>query len=184
MAEEGSRAFATRQPRPARLGNVYRAMGRQAEGEKAFALSAELHREDVVATEQALECGRDLQSLPLAQARVVCQKLFDPEDMGKLVSLGVLYGQRGDYVDAVRPFRAAVELNPDSYENQYNLGLTYLRLKRYTEAGSPLEKAVALRPDVFEVNAPLGRLSTLFVTISQRTVCSIMPATSIRPMQT
>jgi tetratricopeptide (TPR) repeat protein len=149
-----------------RLGNTYRAMGRIAQSEKAFARSAELHRQDVTATEQALECGRDLQTLPLAQARLACEKLFDPEDMGKLVSLGVLYGQHGDYVDAVAPFGAAVELNPDSYENQYNLGLTYFRLRLYREARLPLEKAVALRPDVFEVNAPLG--ATLYALKDDR----------------
>ena len=37
-----------------RLGLLYRAMGRQEESEKAFALSSELHQQDVVATEQAL----------------------------------------------------------------------------------------------------------------------------------
>jgi len=56
----------------------------------------------------------------------------------------------------VEPFRRATELEPDSYELQYDLGLTYFRLKRYNEARAPLEKAVELRADVFEVNAPLG----------------------------
>lgn len=139
-----------------RLGNLYRAMGDKADSDKAFALSTEIHQQDVVATEQSLDCGRSLDTKPLEQARAVCQKLFDPEDVGKLVSLGTLYGQHGDYVDALEPFRLAAELDPSSYEMHYNLGLTYFRLKRYAEARRPLEKAAALRPDVFEVNAPLG----------------------------
>jgi tetratricopeptide (TPR) repeat protein len=139
-----------------RLGNLYRAMGRKDEAERAFNLSTELRANDIVASQQALDCGRSLDAEPLLQAREVCQKLLDPDDVGKLVSLGTLYGQHGDYADAVEPFRLAVEADPDSYEMQYNLGLTYFRLKHYAEARGPLEKAVALRPDVFEVNAPLG----------------------------
>ena len=106
--------------------------------------------------QEALECGRSLDTEPIEGARPVCQKLFNRDDLGSLVSLGTLYGQHKDYKDAVEPFRVAVELDPDSYEMQYNLGLTYFRLKRYADAREPLEKAVALRPDVFEVNAPLG----------------------------
>jgi tetratricopeptide (TPR) repeat protein len=139
-----------------RLGNLYRAMGRKDEAEKAFALAADLHRQDIIATEQALDCGQSLDAESLPRAREVCQNLLDPDDVGKLVSLGTLYGQHGDYADALEPFRLAVEADPDSYEMQYNLGLTYFRLKRYAEARGPLEKAVALRPDIFEVNAPLG----------------------------
>ncbi|MGH9431604.1 MAG: tetratricopeptide repeat protein [Terriglobia bacterium] len=139
-----------------RLGLLYRAMGRQQDAQKAFAAATELHQQDIVANQQALDCGHSLDTQPLEQARNVCQKLLDPEDLGKLVSLGTLYGQHRDYTDAVEPFRLAVEIDPDSYEMQYNLGLTYFRLKRYGEALGPLRKAVALRPDIFEVNAPLG----------------------------
>ncbi len=139
-----------------RLGLLYLAMGRKEESEKAFELASELHRQDILATEEALSCGRSLDTQPLDQARQVCQKLFNPNDLGSLVSLGTLYGQHKDYADALEPFRVAAELDPDSYEMQYNLGLTYFRLQRYADARGPLEKAVALRPDVFEVNAPLG----------------------------
>ena len=159
-AEKWLKKAAELAPRDARvqqrLGLLYRAMGRPEESEKAFALSSELHQQDVVATEQALACGRSLDTEPLAEARQVCQKLLDPDDVGKLVGLGVLYGQHGDYAEALEPLRLAAEAGPDSYEMQYNLGLTYFRLKRYAEARGPLEKAVTLRPDVFEVNAPLG----------------------------
>src|SRR5437764_12511596 len=103
-----------------RLGLLYRAMGRQEESEKAFARSSELHKQDVVATEQALACGRSLDTQPLAEARQACQKLLDPDDVAKLVSLGVLYGQHGDYAEALEPFRLAAEADPDHYEMQYN----------------------------------------------------------------
>jgi len=139
-----------------RLGLLYQAMDRKEEAQKAFARSTELHQQDVAANEDALACGHSLDTKPLAQARSTCERLFDPNDLGKLVTLGTLYGDHRNYEDAVEPFRLAAGLDPDSYEMQYNLGLTYFRLKRYADARGPLEQAVALRPDLFEVNAPLG----------------------------
>jgi Flp pilus assembly protein TadD len=139
-----------------RLGLLFQASGRKEAAEKAFALSAELHQSDTQATQVALDCAQKLETQSLEEARGFCQHLFDPQDVGKLVTLGMLYGQHGDYADAVEAFRRATELEPDSYELQYDLGLTYFRLKRYNEARAPLEKAVELRADVFEVNAPLG----------------------------
>ncbi len=139
-----------------RLGLLYRLTGRKEEAEKAFALSDRLHQQDTEATAIALECGHALDTHSLEEARGVCQRLFDPEDTGKLVTLGTLYGGHRDYAEALEPFRRAAELEPDSYEMQYNLGLTYFRLKRYAEARAPLEKAAELRPDMFETTAPLG----------------------------
>lgn len=161
-AEKWLRKAAAAAPRDARarehLGLLYRAMGRNEEAQKEFALAAQLHQQDVAATELALACGRSLETQPLAQAQEVCQKLLDPEDVGKLTSLGMLYGEHRDYSAALEPFLLAAKTDPTSYEAQYNLGLTYFRLKRYGDARAPLEKAVALRPDIFEVNAPLGAL--------------------------
>jgi len=139
-----------------RLGLLYQAMDRKDEAAKAFARSAELHQQNVAANEDALACGHSLDTEPLDQARATCQRLLDPNDLGKLVTLGTLYGDHHDYEDAMEPFRLAVRLDPDSYEMQYNLGLTYFRLKRYADASGSLEQAAALRPDLFEVNAPLG----------------------------
>lgn len=159
-AEKWLKKAAALAPRDARvherLGTLYQAMGHKEQAEEAFTLASELHRQDIAANQAALDCGRSLDTEPLYRARETCRKLLDRADMGKLVSLGTLYGQHGYYLDALDPFRLAAELDPDSYEMQYNLGLTYFRLKRFAEARDSLQKAVALRPDVFEVNAPLG----------------------------
>jgi len=139
-----------------RLGNLYQAQGRQEKARKAFARATELRQDDSAATQLGLECSQALATQPLDEARPLCQKLFDPNDEGRLATLGMLYGQHGDYPEALEPFRLAAGLDPDSYEMQFNLGLTYFRLKRYREARTPLEKAAALRPDSFEVVAPLA----------------------------
>lgn len=147
-------------PRDARthehLGLLYLAIGQKQDANREFAQAAALRKEDVTATQDALDCGRALDAEPLAQARTVCRKLDNPDDLGSLVSLGTLYGEHHDYEDALAPFELAVKLDPDSYQMQYNLGLTYFRLGRYAAACPPLKTAVALRPDLFEVNAPLG----------------------------
>ena len=149
--------LAPRDPRVReRLGVLYQVTGRKEAAEKALALASEFRRQDITATQEAVDCDRSLDTKPLDEARAVCRKLMDPNDLGSLVSLGMLYGQHHDYADAVAPLQLAAKLDPESYEMQYNLGLTYFRLKRYADARGPLEKAVALRPDLFEVNAPLG----------------------------
>jgi tetratricopeptide (TPR) repeat protein len=139
-----------------RLGLLYRLAGRGKEAQQAFARAAELHRRDVEANQEALECMQALQTRPVLEARPVCQNLFHPGNLGDLVSLGTIYGDHGDYQEALEPFRRAAQLDPNSFEMQYNIGLTYFRLKRYREAREPLMRAVALRPDIFKLNALLG----------------------------
>jgi tetratricopeptide (TPR) repeat protein len=159
-AEHWLRAAGRAEPTEARvpeaLGVLYRATGRNAEAEQAFAAAAGLRRADLTATQQALDCDLSLGRQPLDEARRVCRKLFDPGDFSDLMTLGLLYGQHQDYADAIEAFRAAANLESDSYEVEFSLGLTYFRLKRYAEARAPLEKAVGLRPDLFEASAPLG----------------------------
>lgn len=159
-AEKWLKRAATLAPTDARvfehLGILYHAMGREQDAQKAFGAATKLRQQDMAASGESLDCGRSLDTQPLEQARKVCEQLLNPDNLGNLVSLGKLYGQHGDYSDAVEPFELAAKLDPGSYEVQYNLGLTYFRLKRYADAVPPLRKAVALRPEIFEVNAPLG----------------------------
>ena len=49
---------------------------------------------------QAVNCSFDLENKRLDQARLTCQKLFSPDDPDKLTTLGMLYGQHGDYAHA------------------------------------------------------------------------------------
>ncbi|HKS96978.1 MAG TPA: tetratricopeptide repeat protein, partial [Terriglobia bacterium] len=67
-----------------------------------------------------------------------------------------LYGQHGDFEEALEPLRRAAELSPNSPQMQYNLAFDYFRLGRYPEARAPLAKAVARWPDLFPLNALYG----------------------------
>jgi Flp pilus assembly protein TadD len=139
-----------------RLGHLYQQEGRKAEADKAADLAAELRRRDTEASQQRIDCAQKLETSSLEDARTVCARLFDPNDAEKLTMLGTLYGQRGDYQDALDPLRRAADLNPNSPQMLYNLALNYVRLHRYEEARAPLVKAVERWPDLFPLNSLLG----------------------------
>lgn len=138
------------------LARVHVKAGRRVEAEKQFALAASLREHYNEASHQGIDCAHAITTQSFEEARAVCQKLFDPGDPDKLVTLGMIYGQYGHHAEALEPFERAARLDPESFEIQHNLGLSYFRLQRYADARGPLEKAVAIRPDYFGSNALLG----------------------------
>lgn len=139
-----------------RLAALYRQEGRAADAQKALARAAELREGDAQTDRLRLDCMQALGSSSLDAARPVCQRLFDPDDAGRLTTLGTLYGEHGDFEDALRPLRRAAELSPASPQMQYNLALVCFRLKHYDEARTALLGAVKQWPDLFELNSLLG----------------------------
>ena len=141
---------------PYQLGLVYRALGREEEAKKAMALSGELRQRDNSEATLRTECGQKLDQAPRSEAQAVCEQLYDPENADKLTQLGTIYGQHGDLQDALKPFRRAAELAPQSPQTQYNLALTYYQLGRFQDARTPLAAAVLRWPDLFQLNALYG----------------------------
>jgi tetratricopeptide (TPR) repeat protein len=139
-----------------RLALLYRQLGRKSESEKAFAKAAELRQKDASTDKLRIDCAQKLEAAPTEEARLVCEQLFDPNDARKLAILGTLYGARGDYEDAVRPFRRAAELDPKSPQMQYNVALAYFRLGRFAEARAALEQVAKLWPDLVQISSLLG----------------------------
>lgn len=139
-----------------RLAALYRGEGRKDEAQRALALAARLRERDSEVSREKLDCVQKLQSGSLDSARPVCGKLFDPADAGKLTMLGTIYGQHGDYEEALKPLRRAAELSPNSPQMQYNLALDCFQLQRYQEARDALAKVVKVWPDLFPVNALYG----------------------------
>ena len=138
-----------------RLAALYRQQGRKAEAEQASTKAAALREQSAAVSRQRIECAQKLESGSLDEARPSCERLFDANDAGKLTMLGTLYGQHGDYADALKPFRRAAELNPDSPQTEYNLALDCFELQRYAEAREALGRVMTLWPD-------LGQLNTLY----------------------
>jgi len=160
LAEKWLRKAAELTPRDPgaqyRLGVLYRQEKREEEAKKAFELSEQLRQRAADESRLKLECAQKLEKSSWEDARAVCQQLYDPDDPQKLTVLGTIYGEHGDYEDALIPLRRAAELSPHSPQMQYNLALACFRLKKYQEARAPLEKAVDEWPDLFELNALYG----------------------------
>jgi len=160
LAEKWLQRAAQLNPRdsqaPYQLGMVYRKEGREEDGKKALALSAELRRRDADESKLRMECAHKLDEGPRSEARTFCQQLYDPGDADKLTRLGTLYGQHGDLEAALKPLRRAAELAPQAPQMQYNLAFTYYRLNRFEDARAPLARAVERWPDIFQLNSLYG----------------------------
>lgn len=138
------------------LGSLYSQAGRKQEAREAYARSERWRQRDAEVDRLRTNCSQKLGQASLDEARPVCDLLFDPGDGERLTILGTLYGNYGDYQDALKPLRRAAELSPNSPQMQYNLALAYFQLKRYQEAREPLERAVERWPDLFPLSALLG----------------------------
>lgn len=138
------------------LGLLLRKLGREDEAKRAFEASSELRRRDTDLSQLRVECGRMLDQGSVAEARGVCDQLYDPTSADRLTILGTLYGQHGDLEAALPLLQRAAELEPQSPQMQYNLAFTYLRMNRPEEARAPLEKAAERWPDVFPINFLYG----------------------------
>jgi len=138
------------------LGLVYRKQGREEEAKKALALSEEQRQREADQSKLQIECAQKLDQGTREDARAVCEQLYDPDNADKLTALGSIYGQHGDPEDALKPFRRAAELAPQSPQTQYNLAMAYYQLNQFEAARGPLENALKRWPDLFQLNALYG----------------------------
>lgn len=159
-AEKWLKEAARLNPRDARvpyqLGFVYRKQGREEEARQTLAASEELRRHDDTESQLKTECGKKLEEGSGEEAHRICDQLYAPEDAEKLAALGAIYGQHGDLEAALKLFRRAAELAPQSPQMQYNLALVYYQLNQFEQARIPLAKAIERWPDLFQVNALYG----------------------------
>ncbi|HEV2379831.1 MAG TPA: tetratricopeptide repeat protein [Terriglobia bacterium] len=101
---------------PDHLARAYQKEKRPADAERGYTESARLREYYDQGAAEATACGKALESDPLPQARLACQRLSSPSDSDKLTLLGMLYGRHGDYQDALPPLEAAPRLDPNSWE--------------------------------------------------------------------
>lgn len=73
-----------------------------------------------------------------------------------LVKLGSLQRSLGREADATASYERAVQVDPRSWEAQYNLGVTYLEAGQTRQALGPLQQAAALGGDGVEVALALA----------------------------
>jgi tetratricopeptide (TPR) repeat protein len=163
-----------------RLARLYAGVGRKADAEREYALYKEYRDAERNTEGRMRACSTALDAHATDQAPEACAHLADRNDPEKLVLLAQLYGDHGDFADAVQPLLRATQLDPGSYDAWHNLGLSYFRLKRYQEARQPLEKAVALRPDLFDTLNLLG--ATLYLLGDDKAALPVLEkAHQLRP---
>lgn len=163
-----------------RLARLYAAAGRKADAEREYGLYNKYRDAERNTEERMRACNAALDGGVDAAGQQLCGHLAEQNDPEKLVLLGQLYGDHGQYADAIRPLVRAAQLDPGSYDAWHNLGLSYFRLQRYKEARQPLEKAVALRPDLFDTLNLLG--ATLYVLGDDRAALPVLErAHELRP---
>jgi Flp pilus assembly protein TadD len=138
------------------LAKVYREQGRTKEADQALAHSEELRRQDENDVRLKQECAEKLEKGLKEEAHEVCQQLYDSDNADRLTTLGTMYGQHGDLEYALKCFKRAAELAPQSPQTQYNLALTYYQLNEFGEARAPLEQSLKRWPDLFQLNALYG----------------------------
>jgi protein O-GlcNAc transferase len=138
------------------LGFVYRKEGREEEARKTLAASEELRRRDDSESKLRTECGKMLDQGPREEAHSICEQLYAADDADKLTALGTIYGQHGDLEAALKPFRRAAALAPQSPQMQYNLALVYYQLNQFEEARAPLAKVIEQWPDLFPLHSLYG----------------------------
>jgi tetratricopeptide (TPR) repeat protein len=132
-----------------RLGRVYSMAGRTDDANREYKLYRDWQESQRLTEQDGRECTHALHTQPIAQARIICQRIADPNDLHRLVWLGELYSENGAFSDAIEPLERAVTLAPESFDAWHSLGLSLFRLKRYQEALVPLRKAVSLNPHLF-----------------------------------
>jgi tetratricopeptide (TPR) repeat protein len=138
------------------LATLYRKEGRQEDATQVFQQAKEAKARSDKQSQLKFECALALDRGTFETATPVCEQLYDPNDVDKLTSLGILYGQHGYLEQALKPLQKAAELAPQSPQMQYNLAFTYFQLKRYEDARKPLAGAVQHWPDLFPLNALYG----------------------------
>ncbi len=133
-----------------RLARAYSMAGRTSEANREYKLYRDRNESQQAAQEDGHECRDALRTQPIAQARIVCQRIADPNDPHRLILLGQLYFKNGAFSDAIEPLRQAARLEPESFDAWDGLGRSLFSLKRYQEALPPLRKAANLNPQNFQ----------------------------------
>jgi tetratricopeptide (TPR) repeat protein len=138
------------------LARIYTKNGETADAEREFQAADELHQYYLEGKRDLMDCRAELAAGAVDQAWRRCGPILETDDVDKLVSAGLLFGEFKAYDYALRLFQRALTLDTDAPEVSYDLGYTYFRKKEYRRAREFLAAALRLRPDFFEALALQG----------------------------
>ncbi len=72
------------------------------------------------------------------------------------VTLGIIFRETGEYEEAIKEFKQALQLDPVNSDAYRELALTYQKLGRPEEAEDTYKKAIELKPDYWSGYSHLG----------------------------
>lgn len=133
-----------------RLARMYSIQGEDEKAERQYKIYDEVRETERLVEGEGHTCMDALREKPIEQAREICGRLADQNDGRRMLLLGQLYAGKGLFSDAIDPLRAAVRLDPDSFDGWHNLGLSLFWLRRYEEALPALKQAARLNSQYFD----------------------------------
>lgn len=88
----------------------------------------------------------------------ICEQALaeNPEDADVYNSLGILYGQAGQFEPAVAAFLEAIDLEPEHNWAHNNLGRTYINMNQFEQSIPALSEAIRIDPDNAKAHYNLG----------------------------
>jgi tetratricopeptide (TPR) repeat protein len=151
---------ALRNPRDSRihqlLARAYQKLGQRPQAEKEFAETRRLLNYYLEGSVTISRCRESLQQGHSDRAWELCGPLTNTDDVDKIVSIGMLFGEAEKYPQAREAWEKAIALDPDSSEVQYNLALTCFHLRDLPRARKYVAEALRQRPDFVEANILYG----------------------------
>jgi len=95
----------------------------------------------------------------------------DAQQYPALIMLGILYAERGSYVDAERVLREATRLNSNDPRGHFSYGNVLLGLERFDEAFTAFGKALTLNPALAEAHLNRGNILMSRKSFEQAIAC-------------
>jgi tetratricopeptide (TPR) repeat protein len=163
-------------PRDARvhqlLARAYQKLGKSDQAEREFTQTRRLHDYYLEGSVAIGRCRASLSQGQTDRAWELCGPLTDTDDVDKIVTIGMLFGEAEKYPQARTAWEKAVALDPDSSEIQYNLALTCFHLKEIQRAREHAAEAVRQRPDFVEANILYG--TVLYMGAEDREAMAVL----------
>jgi len=92
------------------------------------------------------------------KAQSSCKKAIDISDslVSVHVTLGIIYRDTGQYEDAIKELKQALQLDPENYDATLELATAYEEVEKFTEAEEKYKEAIKLRERDWRGCANLG----------------------------
>ncbi|MFN7998235.1 MAG: tetratricopeptide repeat protein [Bryobacteraceae bacterium] len=175
---------ATANPRDARvhqlLARGLQKLGKSREAEQEFVETRRLHDYYAGGSVAIGRCRTLLIHKQPEAAWDLCRPMTETDDVDKLVAIGMLFGETGNYGQALTVWEKAVALDPDSSEVQYNFALTCFHVKDILQARKYAAEAVRLRPDFVEANILYGTILYMGAE-DQQAIAVLTHANELKP---